>query len=207
MKASSVEATLGEHALTTGQHGAAKLILTSPNRIIGVQGLAGTGKSFMLKSVTQQTTAKGYKIIALAPSSTVTSDLRKNLGVEAKTLTSFLLRPSGSKNTIVLLGESSMVSTKQMNDLLKITAERQLAKAVLIGDVNQLNSPDAGNPFDRLQNNGMRTVHMTDIVRQDRDRHRSAVRFSSMGEFRNAFDKLGADIREIPNGEPCKGCW
>lgn len=193
-----VSSRFGEDTLSAGQEQAARLILTSPNRTVGVQGNAGTGKTFMLASVASQAKDAGYKSLGLAPTSGATKKLGEDAGIKSQTLQRFLLSPSGNDKTILFIDEASFISTHQMVDLLSIAAERQIAKVVLIGDTKQLNGVAAGAPFKMLRDNEMRCAVMDEIKRQSKDRHLDAVKGASKGDIERAFHKLGSDIREVP---------
>jgi len=184
--------------LTQGQHEAAKHILTSPNRTIGVQGYAGTGKTFMLASVSEQAKEAGYNVLGLAPTSNATKTLGDDANINSQTLQSFLQNPSGNHKTVLLVDEASLISTQQMMELLTAAQIRGFAKLVLIGDSKQLEGASAGAPFRMLQQEGMRHTVMDDIKRQKKERHLEAVKSASKGEIERAFKKLGTDVREAP---------
>jgi thymidylate kinase len=65
------------------------LILSTPHRFIGVQGLAGTGKSHMLVQVKEAAEAAGYKVQAMASYGKQIEALHE-LGMEAKTVAAVL---------------------------------------------------------------------------------------------------------------------
>ncbi len=54
--------------LNEGQKEAVKLILSSKDRVLGVQGYAGTGKTTMLNRLRTLTESRGYNTMGLAPS-------------------------------------------------------------------------------------------------------------------------------------------
>ncbi|HDC4579956.1 TPA: relaxase domain-containing protein, partial [Enterobacter cloacae] len=60
-------AFLSKTSLRKDQKSAGELILTTENRIIGVQGQAGVGKSYMSKSVTDKIKEAGFNLHVLAP--------------------------------------------------------------------------------------------------------------------------------------------
>ena len=185
------------YELTQGQHEAAKYILTSPNRTIGVQGYAGTGKTFMLASVSEQAKEAGYNVVGLAPTSNATNTLGDEAKINSQTLQSFLQNPTANQKTVLLVDEASLISTRQMMELLSVAQDRGFAKLVLIGDSKQLEGASAGAPFRMLQQEGMRHTIMDDIKRQKQERHLEAVKSASKGEIERAFKKLGNDVREV----------
>jgi conjugative relaxase-like TrwC/TraI family protein len=162
--------------LNPGQLDAAKLVLTTTNRIVGIQGYAGTGKSHMLSKAVdaiKQETAKqaidsGYKVIGLAPYGSQNKAL-KELGMESQTLASFLVKSPepgalGPK-TIIFLDEASVVPVHQMKELME-RVEQSGSRLVLIGDRKQTQAVEAGKPFEQLQDAGMQLAHVTEIKRQ-----------------------------------------
>ena len=97
----TVDRHLDMSNLTDGQKEAASTILTSSDRIVGVQGYAGSGKTTMLSTVREITEdhAKGWfskdtNIIGLAPSASAAKTLEGESGIESHTLQSFLTRYS-----------------------------------------------------------------------------------------------------------------
>jgi conjugative relaxase-like TrwC/TraI family protein len=147
-------------------------VLTSPDRIHGIQGLAGTGKTTVLASIREGAEANGYKVEGFAPTSRAAGQLREE-GIEATTLQSFLARgqnhPSATTASrhLFMLDESSLASTKQMRAFLeKLKPEDRV---LVIGDTAQHQGVDAGRPFEQMQDAGMRTSQLDQIVRQRKD--------------------------------------
>ncbi|MBY5962470.1 MobF family relaxase [Marinobacter nauticus] len=98
-----------------------------------------------------------------------------------------------------VVDESSMVGTKLMRDLLQ-RAGQSGARVVLAGDVRQLASVEAGAAFRQLQNQGMETYHLEEIVRQANRGTRDAVYLSLMKKAKQALDRIqesGSVIKEM----------
>src|SRR5690606_6676798 len=74
--------------LNRGQQEAASLILTTPDRVVGVQGLAGTGKTFMLETARKLAEEGGFQVLGLAPSASAARELAKT-GIKSETLAAF----------------------------------------------------------------------------------------------------------------------
>ena len=72
--------------LNEGQLGAAKLILTSEDRTIAVQGIAGAGKSSVLKPVAEVLRDEGHPVIGLAIQNTLVQMLERDTGIGSQTL-------------------------------------------------------------------------------------------------------------------------
>lgn len=193
-----------QERLTQGQSDSITLIATTEDRFVGVQGLAGTGKSTMLEtgvSLVNQALSAGTsspsQVIGLAPTHAAVSELREK-GIEAQTLESLLsdirrgiVEPQQYNNALFLLDESSMVSNRQAKEFVDIVAQSD-AKAVLLGDKEQLQSLSAGKPFElAISQNVLHAAFMTDIVRQQNENQRSAAHNIIDKQPESSLDKLG----------------
>ncbi|MES3022795.1 MAG: MobF family relaxase [Pseudomonadota bacterium] len=201
------EALLCGGGLNPGQQAAAALILTTQNRVVGIQGYAGTGKSHMLTAAVdaiKAETAKvaqsqGFTVIGIAPYASQNKALL-DLGMQSQTLASFLVRKADqeklSPKTIVFLDESSVVPAHQMLEIMKLT-QAAGARLVLIGDIKQTQAVESGKPFEQLQEAGMSTAHLTEIVRQRTPALKSAVVSAAGGHIDAALQKLNSRTVEI----------
>src|SRR3546814_12197368 len=70
---------------------AASLILSSADRTVSVQGVAGAGKSTMLQAVSRVAEAEGRTIRGLAFQNKMVGDLAEGAGIQAQTIASFVL--------------------------------------------------------------------------------------------------------------------
>ncbi len=180
--------------LNKGQQEAINTLLTSNDRILAWQGVAGAGKTFSLFSATRVAMEKGYKIKALAPG----SDAAKNLAAEAKlsesaTVASLLVKETkvnrAEGKELWVVDEAGMLSAKDAEELLK-KAEIENARILLVGDVKQLSSVGAGNPFKQLQSNGMETAHLTQGMRQKDENMKKSVDLIADKKFTDGLDLL-----------------
>jgi ATP-dependent exoDNAse (exonuclease V) alpha subunit len=69
-----------------------------------------------------------------------------------------------ARKRLYLVDESSLASTKQVRDFLERIGPND--KVLLIGDTRQHQGVDAGKPFEQLQQAGMQTAQLNQIVRQ-----------------------------------------
>ena len=213
-------------ALNAGQRDAVKMILTTKDKMIGIQGHAGTGKSFMISEARKLAKAKDFSFIGMAPSGSALENLKiKSKISDCKSLQGFLEKYDGYandrgtvegklkeaelyKDKIIILDEVGMVSTKQMRDFLKITEALNI-RTVGIGDIKQLDAVEAGNPFHENIKAGMKVSYMDEIRRQDNIKQKEAVYASISGDIKKAFDKIGDNIIEFrakgKNQEEVKG--
>ncbi len=214
MRTRAVDKALRNGPLTQGQKEAVKLILSSNDRVVGVQGYAGSGKTTMLNRARALLEKKGYEVRGLAPSASAARTLASEAALESETLQRFLARNRGVaegrmtrkggkqmraayRNTVLVVDEGSFASTVQARDLLRIADTLRIPRVVLVGDQKQLDAVDAGKPFAQLQRAGMKTAVMDEIVRQRDPGLRAAVEASLAGDIRRAFEKLGANVAEV----------
>ncbi len=214
MRSWMVQARIHKGPLTEGQKQAVKLILSSKDRTVGVQGYAGTGKTAMLNRARALAEKNGYRMIGLAPSASAVKTLSAEAGIESETLQRFLARNAGIaegrltargardirrafSKTMLVVDEGSLASTVQARDLLRIAKELRVPRVVLVGDEKQLDAVDAGKPFAQLQQAGMKTAAMDEILRQRDPDLKAAVEASLAGDVRKAFEKLGGNVAEV----------
>ena len=81
--------------------------------------------------------------------------------------------------------------TVQARDLIRIANALRIPRVVIVGDEKQLDAVDAGKPFAQLQQAGMTTAVMDEILRQKDPELREAVEAAVAGDVTRAFEKLG----------------
>ena len=199
--------------LTEGQREAARLILESRDRTIGVQGYAGTGKTVMLHRVAAL--AGNRRVIGLAPSASSVRTLARETGLGCRTLQWFLARcrevadgvadaetldalKQQYADALLVVDEMSLAGTAQARALLRIADQLGVARLVLVGDSRQLRGVEAGQPFGQLQRAGMATAVMDEVRRQRDPDLRAAVLDMIEGAPADALDRLGANLHEVP---------
>ena len=212
----AVEKELAAGSLTEGQRDAVRTILLSRDRIVGVQGHAGTGKTVMLRETARL--AGERKVVGLAPSQAAVRALEREAGIPARTLQWFLARHrdigdriAGPERlaearlafggAVLAVDEASMVSSAQMRQLMRIAERIGIARLALVGDSWQLRSVEAGQPFRQLQQAGMATARMEEILRQRDPDLQEAVVAVREGEPAEAMDRLGDNVHEAESDE------
>ena len=144
-------------------------VLTSYDRVQGLQGRAGSGKTSVLATIREGAERNGYAVEGFAPTSRAAKQLR-DAGIQADTLQRFLagggLQVAGgpARKHLYMVDESSLASTQQMRDFLNKIAPQD--KVLLIGDTRQHQGVDAGKPFEQMQEAGMRMAQLDQIMRQ-----------------------------------------
>ena len=211
----AVDEGLAASGLTEGQKRAVRHILCSHDRILGVQGYAGTGKTAMLREVVRLAGAK--RVVGLAPTAVAARAMGEEAGMPARTLAWFLARFGGAadgligeeelarlrrryEGTVLVLDEASMVGTVQMQALMRIAETLGVGRLALVGDTAQLRAVDAGGPFRLLQRAGLPIAVMDEILRQRTPELKAAVDAALDREPALAVERLGGDVHEVDAG-------
>ncbi|MCY4548080.1 MAG: relaxase domain-containing protein [Defluviicoccus sp.] len=206
-----VSERLERTTLTEGQKEAVRTMVLSRDRIVAVQGAAGTGKTTMLREALGLIGDR--PAILLAPSAAAARVLAQETGGRARTLQWFLTRHGDvgdarkmdnargqHEGSVLVLDESSMVSTAQMELLMQIAGRLRIARLVLVGDRGQLRAVTAGEPFRALQDAGVSTAEMDEIMRQRDPALKSVVERLQEGRPAEALRGL-EEVCEVPNEE------
>jgi ATP-dependent exoDNAse (exonuclease V) alpha subunit len=142
------------------------------------------------------------QVEGFAPTSRAARQLGE-AGVESGTLQGFLARTPhpaapGQKH-FYFVDESSLASTNQMREFLARLGLND--RVLLIGDTRQHQGVEAGRPFEQLQEAGMRTAKLDEIVRQKDPALKSAVEMLAKGQVFAALESLQQQgrVKEIPN--------
>ena len=190
--------------LNHAQRSVAEDVLSSSDRIQGIQGYAGAGKTTTLSVIRSAAEAQGYTVEGFAPTSRAARQLHE-AGVESGTLQGFLarsVRPDAPEQKhFYFVDESSLASTNQMREFLARLGPND--RVLLIGDTRQHQGVEAGRPFEQLQEAGMRTARLDEIVRQKDPALKSAVELLAKGQVSAALESLQQQgrIKEVPNAE------
>jgi ATP-dependent exoDNAse (exonuclease V) alpha subunit len=83
--------------------------------------------------------------------------------------------------------KSSQNGSKQMHEFFERLQEND--RVVLVGDVRQHQAVDAGKPYEQLQQAGMRTARLEEIVRQKDPALKETVAQLARGEDRDVGEK------------------
>ncbi len=170
-------------------------------RVMLIIGPTGTGKTASLETIREGAEAKGYKVEGLAPTSRAAGQLRE-AGIEARTLQSFLARKAEDtpgQRHLYMLDESSLASSKQMRDFLQRVSSDD--RVLVIGDVRQHQGVEAGKPFEQMQQAGMQTSQLDQIMRQKDAELLKAVQHLATGETEKGVELLAQQgrVTEVKN--------
>jgi conjugative relaxase-like TrwC/TraI family protein len=197
----SISASLNRHPeLNEAQRSAVLEIMNSREQIVGLDGKAGVGKTTTLSVVREAAEAEGYRIEGFAPTSRAAQKLAE-AGLETSTLQRHLARgeqPDTGDRRVYVLDESSLASTKQMHEF--VSRLHPTDRVLLVGDTRQHEAIEAGRPFAQLQEAGMKTVRLDEIVRQRNPALKQVVEQLAHGEVRAGVANLEQQgrVHEIP---------
>jgi ATP-dependent exoDNAse (exonuclease V) alpha subunit len=178
--------------LNRAQKSVVEDVLNSPDRIQGIQGFAGAGKTSALSAARGAVEMQGYEVQGLAPTSRAARQLRE-AGIEAGTLQGLLARSAQSdaspkQKQFYFVDESSLASTNQIREFLARLGPED--RVLFIGDIRQHQGVEAGRPFEQLQEAGMRTAKLDEIIRQKDPELKSTVELLATGQTGAAIDLL-----------------
>jgi conjugative relaxase-like TrwC/TraI family protein len=191
-------------SLNPAQRRAIKEVLTSHDRVHGLQGLAGTGKTTTLEAIREGAERSGYAVEGFAPTSRAIAQLRE-AGISADTLQGFLARGGHEqmkgdpdRRHLYMVDESSLASTRQMQSFMEKIGPQD--RVLLVGDTRQHQGVDAGKPFEQMQQAGMQTSQLDQIIRQKDPEFLRVVEHFSKNETAAGVSLLKHQCRvtEIP---------
>ena len=178
--------------LNTGQRQAVDDVFLSREKIVGLDGVAGAGKTTTLAVVREGAEQAGYKVEGFAPTSRAAQKLGE-AGIETKTLQAHLARGQRvdtGEHRLYVVDESSLASTKQMHEFVSRLHPND--RVLLVGDTRQHESVEAGRIFAQLQDAGMKTVKLEEIVRQRDPELKQTVEQLARGQVGEAIAGSGA---------------
>src|SRR6266849_4683758 len=156
-----------------------------------ILGMTGSGKTTTLTVIRSAAESQGYQVQGFAPTSRAARQLNE-AGIEAGTLQGFLARTANrdlsQPKHLYFVDESSLASTNQIREFL--VRLRPNDRVLLIGDIRQHQGVEAGRPFEQLQEAGMRTARLDEIVRQKDPALKSVVELLATSQVSAALDAL-----------------
>jgi ATP-dependent exoDNAse (exonuclease V) alpha subunit len=176
--------------LNASQRQAVDEIFLSREKVVGLDGIAGAGKTTTLSVIREGAEAEGYRVEGFAPTSRAAQKLGE-AGMETSTLQKHLVRgqqPDTGEKRLYVLDESSLASTRQVHEFVNRLHPND--RVLLVGDRRQHEAVEAGRPFAQLQDAGMRTVKLEEVVRQRDPELKQAVEQLARGEVREALQNL-----------------
>ncbi len=195
----------GERGLTKSQQEAYVTVASTNDRVVIMQGYAGTGKTTLFDELKKEFKEAGLNVRGLAYTGKAAGELSGASGIKSSTIHSFLQSEESMRSdTVYVIDEASMVGSRQLNTILT-KAEKAGSRVILSGDRWQIPSVTAGRPFMDIQDDHkIASAYLTDIVRQ---RHGSPEHKISQAFVErkaeliiDALEKAGS-VRYEPNAE------
>jgi flagellar biosynthesis GTPase FlhF len=189
--------------LNVSQRQAVDQVFLSREKIVGLDGVAGSGKTTTLAVVREGAELAGYSVEGFAPTSRAAQKLGE-AGIETSTLQMHLAqrqRPDTGEHRLYVVDESSLASTRQMHEF--VTRLHPNDRVLLVGDTRQHESVEAGRIFAQLQDASMKTVKLDEIVRQKDPELKQVVEQLARGEVGEAVLGLTRQgrVHEFPGRE------
>jgi conjugative relaxase-like TrwC/TraI family protein len=176
------------------QKAAVEHILRSRDLVTAIRGVAGTGKTTMMKeAVVAMVALSGKDVLLFAPSSAATQVLKEqgfNASDTVQSLMTNTIVQDAVRGKILLVDEAGFLSTKQMRWLVKFAGENQ-CRLVICGDSRQHHAVVRGDSLRILEKTGaVEPATLTKILRQKIPALRDAIQELARGNTEKGFDKL-----------------
>lgn len=177
--------------LRDDQEEAARLIYTSPDRVAAVRGVAGAGKTYMLKAVNG--ILDNAKVYYIAPTASAAKTLIADGLPNATTCADFLTNVSHREdlsNALVICDEAGLQSNKQGYALLQL-AQKHSMRIRFVGDVRQHVSVEAGDFLRVMEaHSQLEVAEVGHIERQKHREYKNAVIHMATGHVLAGVERL-----------------
>lgn len=201
------KAQLSDSTLSAEQKAAVAHVLNSPDRVMILRGVAGSGKTTLTREAVESINAAGKPVVMLAPSAQASRGVLRDDGFkEADTLARFMVdekMQAGAKGGVIWLDEAGLVGSRTMVGLFDL-AHKLDARVVLAGDKRQMGSVERGAALRVLEDvAGLKPAEVTDIRRQS-GMYKEAVKSLSRGDAATGLAKLDelGWVKLMPVWEP-----
>jgi len=189
-----------ERGLLSDQVEVANITLTARDWLTAIEGRAGSAKTTTVGAIAEFAQEHGYSVQGFAPTTRAVRSLSE-AGVNARTVASLVENPSppAGDNQFWIVDESSLLSARQMNRLLRRARDQGIERIVFLGDQRQHHAIEAGRPIYQMRQAGMLVARL-EIIRRQRDSNlRQAVTLAAEGRISDALTLLEKQnrVREI----------
>lgn len=189
-----VDPTLIEQSkLTVEQQRAFEHITIESGGVKIIQGMAGTGKGYLLGVAHLAWENVGLDVRGATLAAKAAQGLQESTQIPSQTLHSLIHQLNTEKTeltskTVLVIDEAGMVGSRQLAQILDY-ADQVKAKVVLIGDSQQLQPIDAGGAF-RLLAQNLGYASLQNIQRQKELVDRKIVMQLASGQSQQALDLM-----------------
>ncbi len=163
------------------------------SRFFCIQGDAGTGKSFLLKTLGEAYHTSKYEVRGFAPTNEAVKDLKKNGFEKAETLHRLLFKNQQfgheyGRKEIWFVDEAGMIDNHVMQEFLSL-AWKKNNQVVLVGDKKQLPPIARGGMF-KIFCQKYKTASLTEIQRQEKKIDQMISSDIAQDKISDAIDQL-----------------
>jgi len=202
-----IDHLISDKELSTQQRGAVRHVLESVDSVIAVRGLAGAGKTRLMREVAAALEASGVAIQAAAPRAMTTHEVLRNDGFKtAETVAHVLKNETLQKNLagqVLWVDEAGQLSMPDMQKLVRVAADNDI-RLLLTGDTRQHRAVRRGDAMRLFETeSGLPVATLSQVRRQSVAAYREAAQSLASGDLVAGFDTLNAmgAIKEVGNAE------
>jgi conjugative relaxase-like TrwC/TraI family protein len=195
---------LSTQQLADDQQRAFEQLFASRDFVTLFRGGAGTGKSYVLRSVQGAIKSQGGEIVVLAPQRQQVLDLQRDGLTRTKTVAELLQTKAMPSGAVVMVDEAGQIGGRQMLALFELVTANA-GRLILSGDTRQNGPVEASDALRAIERySGLRAAELNAIRRQDPTRaatehehrrirrYRDAVKAAAEGDVAKSFSGLEA---------------
>lgn len=180
--------------LNSQQRVAIEHVLNSRDRITLIRGVAGTGKTTLMKEAVEAIQHQGFPVTVLAPSVDASRGVLREEGFsEANTVAHFVQdqkMQNKTRNGVIWIDEAGLLTLNQTTQVFQLAQDLD-ARIVLSGDRQQHSSVERGDLLKLLEEEaGLPQASVTVIQRQEKEEYKQAVQDLSEGKVTEGLQKL-----------------
>lgn len=186
-----------EAGLNPAQETTLLFVGTTTDRVVGVHGVAGAGKSTLVKAL-RDAVDPAATLIAIAPTSSAAANLGATARIESRTVAG-LVAGGGrglDDSHVLVVDEAGQLGNRQAVRLLEISRLTG-ARLILLGDNRQTGAIEQGKAFWLMQRLGLPKAELLESVRQETRMMKAAVTQARLHNYAASL----ANLDKVTSGE------
>ncbi len=184
-----------DHTLDAEIQAAMRHVLSSRDRVTGIHGRSGAGKTTLMKSLIPAIEAEGHRVTVLAPGAAAGRGTLRAAGfAEANTVARLLMSPTAqdaARGGVWWVDEAGLLSMKDMARLVDL-ADKLEARLILSGDTSQHRAVERGDALRTIIKHADLKMATLSKVRRQTGTYREAVEHWAENRLTEAFERLDA---------------